>query len=195
MDAKPDPDIEKAERLLSWLHGFVAAKRFHNGYINHTQIYMGGLRFVRNPKNALKYMMILERHGHVLLLTKGRSKLWKLSDNSVKGGLDKVAGVGKVGNVGNVIDNKKDFVDREMDSLDKVDKVVLEGLRRIWHSEQISGMQDTLDALDQLKLFDDVIWHDIVKHLAKIGDNSSKRALLNFVAARIGVIDDGWWNG
>ncbi len=70
---------------------------------------------------------------------------------------------------------------------------LIEGLRGIWHEVKVSGVQDTLDALDQLKLFDDVVWHDIVKHLAKIGDNGSKKELLNFVAARIGVIRDDDW--
>jgi hypothetical protein len=53
-----------------------------------------------------------------------------------------------------------------------------------------------VDALDQLSLGDDAIWHDIVEYVAKIGENGSKKALLKFVAARIGLIGDGdeWWD-
>jgi len=72
-------------------------------------------------------------------------------------------------------------------------------LRRIWHDRNISNIQDTIDALDQLSLEDDAILHDIVKYVTKIGENGSKKALLNFVAARRGLIDDGdgdeWWDG
>jgi hypothetical protein len=69
-------------------------------------------------------------------------------------------------------------------------------LRHIWHDKNISNIQATVDALDQLSLGDDAIWHDIVEYVAKIGENGSKKALLKFVAARIGLIGDGdeWWD-
>ncbi|OAD20087.1 hypothetical protein THIOM_004232 [Candidatus Thiomargarita nelsonii] len=71
---------------------------------------------------------------------------------------------------------------------------LIEGLRGIWQSAQISGVQDTLDALDQLSL-GDAIWHDMVKYLAKVGDGVSKKGLLNFVAGWIGLSgDDVWWD-
>jgi len=51
--------------------------------VYYTQIYQGGLRFARNPNDALKYMRMLEECGRVSLETRGRSRLWKLSDKAV----------------------------------------------------------------------------------------------------------------
>jgi hypothetical protein len=68
----------------------------------------------------------------------------------------------------------------------------------IWHDKNISNIQATVNALDQLSLEDGAILHDIVEYVSKISENGSKQALLNFVVARLGLIDDGdddeWWN-
>jgi hypothetical protein len=40
-------------------------------------------------------------------------------------------------------------------------------LRHIWHDKNISNIQATVDALDQLSLGDDAIWHDIVEYVGK----------------------------
>jgi len=64
-------------------------------------------------------------------------------------------------------------------------------LRHIWHNKNISDIQTTIDALDQLSLEDDTIWHDITDFLTKVKGNGSKKALLKFVAARLGLINDG----
>jgi len=119
VDAKPNPELEKAMRLLSWLHGPTAARHFKDGYINHTQIYMRGLRFARTPKDALKYMMILERHGYVSLVTKGRSKLWKLSDKAVTKVSQKTP-VANLADLAKVVDYQEFHVAEEKANLPKV---------------------------------------------------------------------------
>ncbi len=72
-------------------------------------------------------------------------------------------------------------------------------LRRIWRDKNIEDLQTTVDALEQVKIEDDAIWRDIVDYLAKVGDNGFKKGLLNFVATRLGLIDendgDKWWDG
>jgi len=71
---------------------------------------------------------------------------------------------------------------------------LIEGLRRIWHSDHISGVQATLDALDQLVGFmGDDVWDDITGFVAKMGESGSKKALLSFVVGRIGLVGDEWW--
>jgi len=113
---------------------------------------------------------------------KGVSKLVDTTESSLKANKDVDSSSKKGGGV---------QVSKVCNGVQKDQQTVLRNqLRRIWHNKNISDMQKTLDALEPI-IIDDTIWHDITDFLTKVKGNGSKKALLNFIAARLGLINDG----
>jgi hypothetical protein len=82
-----DGDLKKAQRLLDWIkdennHKFFETTPDGHLAIKHAMIYQRGPQFVRSAGSAMKYMMILETHGYVQLLTKNRSKKWLIGSSA-----------------------------------------------------------------------------------------------------------------
>jgi len=78
-EAGVDPDIHLAETLLEWL------KDSGESYIYPRKIYQFGPNSLRNKKDTMRIMLILENHGHVIKLDKpmklegsNRKDVWRI---------------------------------------------------------------------------------------------------------------------